>query len=176
MPSHAEPRRARREGLLTSIATSATGDPSETGPPGFQRSTLRASASPREPIPVLISPPTPSPIREPTPPAFFASSRAPLLPETHFHAETPSPPRLVKGNGVRSVRLTLEQEALARSCSISAAWHPVPEPPNPMRSRCVTDPIAPSQSGEKSGCYRGHPSDHSENARLDDSRFGTGST
>jgi hypothetical protein len=58
-----------------SLATSATGHQALTDPPSFQRSTLRASASPREPVPVLISPPTPSPNKEPTPPAFFASSR-----------------------------------------------------------------------------------------------------
>jgi hypothetical protein len=80
-PSHAEPRRARREGLPSSVAASATGHPTVTGPPAFQSSILRASASPRESIPVLISPPTPSPNKEPTPPAFFASSR---LRVSHF--------------------------------------------------------------------------------------------
>jgi hypothetical protein len=39
--SHAEPR---REGLLTSVATSATGNQTVTGPPAFQRFILRVSA------------------------------------------------------------------------------------------------------------------------------------
>jgi hypothetical protein len=51
--SHAEPRNARREGLVTSLATSATGHQTVTGLPAFQRSILRVSASPREPIPVF---------------------------------------------------------------------------------------------------------------------------
>jgi hypothetical protein len=88
--------------------------------------------SPREPVPVLISPPTSSSNKEPTnaaslvrrtstgtDPRIFCniptrhslavrvgigigigiesslmSPRAPLRPETHFHAETPRPPRL----------------------------------------------------------------------------------
>jgi hypothetical protein len=45
-PSHAELRRARRDGLPSSVATSANGHQTVTRPPAFQRSTLRVNQFP----------------------------------------------------------------------------------------------------------------------------------
>ena len=52
--SHAEPRSARRERPVTNSSTSATIHPTVTDPLPIQVSFLRASASPREPVPAFF--------------------------------------------------------------------------------------------------------------------------
>ncbi len=49
--SHAEPRRARREGQIPNLPTSDTIHQTVTAPPPVQVAFLRVSASPREPVP-----------------------------------------------------------------------------------------------------------------------------